>query len=126
MNVTATLESITISMALEKCTFTHKGKPLHVYKLPVSLGFARKPADLKELAGGWPEPVYVFARIEMDPLGFDAFAANLSRDTDWLEGMALALPVEGRACVMVVSTGRPVLFVDTQGYTYARYVARLG
>jgi hypothetical protein len=82
---------------------------------------------LSELGGGELEVVYVFKRIDMDPLGFDAFARNLCRDTDWLEGLFLVIPVaNARACVMVVATGRPILFIDTQGYSYARYVARLG
>ncbi len=120
-------DSISLRLSLTSEQFTGPAGPVTVLKLPIPLSFACKARDLSELGGGELQTVYVFRRIDMDPLGFDAFARNLCRDTDWLEGQFLAIPVaNARACVMVVATGRPILFIDTQGYSYARYVARLG
>jgi hypothetical protein len=120
-------DAISLRLSLTSEQFTGPAGPVTVLKLPIPLGFACKARNLSELGGGELHAVYVFKRIDMDPLGFDAFASNLCRDTDWLEGLCLALPVvNARACVMVVAAGRPILFIDTQGYSYARYVARLG
>jgi hypothetical protein len=122
-----TADAITIRMELEPVTFKLNGKDVLMHKLPHPLAFSRKAADLSELSGGAQSYVYVFKRIDMDTLGFDHFARNLCRDTDWLKDQYHAIPVNGaRACVMVLATGRPILFIDTQGSDYARYVARLG
>jgi len=120
-------EAISLRLSLTSEQFTGPGGPVTVLKLPIPLSFACKARNFSGLGGGELQTVYVFKRIDMDPLGFDAFVRNFCRDTDWLEGLSLALPVaNARACVMVVATGRPILFIDTQGYSYARYVARLG
>ena len=120
-------DAISLRLSLTSEQFTGPAGPVTVLKLPIPLSFACKARNLSELGGGALQTVYVFKRIDMDPLGFDVFARHLCRDTDWLEGQRLALPVaNARACVMVVATGRPILFIDTQGYSYARYVARLG
>ena len=120
-------DAITLRLELKTVILMVKGQAVGLQKLPYPLAFARKPGNLAEVAGGELCDVYVFRRIEMAPLGFDAFARNLLRDTDWLEGLCMAMPLaRARACVMVHAQGRPVLFVDTQGSAYARYVARLG
>lgn len=103
------------------------GEIVNLLKLPVQLGFARKAANLSELKGGETAQVYVFKRVDLSPFDFDFFAQNLCRDAEWLKDQCMALPLGGaRACIMVVAPGRPVLFVDTEGSPYARYVARLG
>lgn len=120
-------DAIHLHLALEKVTFLAGGQPVTLLKLPMPLCFSRKAANLSELGGGSPEMVYVLKRIDMAPLGYDHFARNLCADHAWLDGQCMALPIaNARACVMVVSEGRPSLFVDTQGSSYARYVARLG
>ena len=125
--VQASQDAITMRLSLEQVTFKINGQDVVMQKLPMSLPFSRKAINLRDMSGGEMSTVYVFKRIDMDPLGFDAFARNLCRDTEWLKGQCHALPIaDARACVMVVATGRPVLFVDTQGSDYARYVARLG
>lgn len=119
--------AIHLHLALEKVTFMAGGQPVTLLKLPMPLCFSRKAVNLSELGGGEPQMVYVLKRIDMAPLGFDHFAGNLCADHEWLEGQCMALPIaDARACVMVVAEGRPILFVDTQGYSYARCVARLG
>lgn len=123
----ATNEAIMLRLAFEQVTFKINGQDVVMQKLPTPLPFSRKAVNLREMSGGELSTVYVFKRIEMDPLGFDDFARNLCRDTEWLKGQCHALPIaDARACVMVVATGRPILFVDTQGSDYARYVARVG
>ncbi len=120
-------DAISLRLSLTSEQFTGPAGPVTVLKLPIPLSFACKARNLSELGGGELQTVYVFKRIELDSFEFDVFAENLCRDTDWLEGQCLALPVaNARACVMVVATERPILFIDTQGYLYARYVARLG
>lgn len=122
-----TADAITIRLELELITFKLNGKDILMHKLPHPLAFSRKAANLKEVSGGELSHVYVFKRIDMDSMGFDDFSRNLCRDTDWLKGQCHAIPLnDARACVMVVATGRPILFIDTQGCAYARYVARLG
>jgi hypothetical protein len=116
-----------LEVRLSPVMLSLSGQPTPVLELDTRLSFARKPANLSELGGGTPQTVYVFKRIEMHPLGFDAFARNLLREAEWLKGLSMALPwPDARACVMVVSAGRPLLFIDTQGYSYARCVAKLG
>jgi hypothetical protein len=57
---------------------------------------------------------------------FHPFAARLTAPTDCLADTAQAMPVPGaRACMRVTVPERPILFVASQGYSYARYVARL-
>ena len=125
--VTANDDAIFLRLALEKVSVMHRGRVVDLLKLPMPLAFACKAANLADLGGGSLACVYVFKRIDMDPLGFDAFTRHLCRDAQWLEGLSVALPFsDSRACIMIVSTGRPVLFIDTQGFGYARYVARLG
>ncbi len=119
-------DAITIRLKLEPVTFKLNGEDVLMHKLPHPFAFSRKAANLREVSGGELSNVYVFKRIDMDPMGFDDFARNLCRDTDWLKGLCYAIPLDARACVMVVATERPILFIDTEGSNYARYVARLG
>lgn len=121
-------DAISLRLSLTSEMFTGPTGPVTVLKLPIPLSFACKARNLSEIGGGGQlEAVYIFTRVNMDPLDFDEFSRNLCRRTDWLENLCLARPVDNaRACVMVVATGRPILFIDTQGYSYARYVARLG
>lgn len=119
--------AITLRIPVETVTLNIDGQQVQMQKINTPLPFARKPCTLRELGGGELSHVYVFKRIDMDPIGFDYFARNLLRDADWLDGHFCPIPVaNARACVMVVATDRPILFVDTQGSKYARYVARLG
>ena len=125
--VQTTNNSITLRLGLEQVTFKIDGHDVVMHKLPTPLPFSRKARNLNDMSGGAVASVYVFKRIEMDPLGFDHFARNLCYDNDWLADLSCAIPVaNARACIMVVATGRPILFVDTEGSKYARYAARLG
>ena len=120
-------EGLSLEVRFEMIELLVDGRLVQLLKLPMALPFSRKAADLSQLGGGEAAEVYVFDRIGMDPEVFDAFAQTLCRGTTWLVGRSLSLPIpSARACIMVVSQGRPVLFIDTQGYDYARYVARLG
>ena len=77
-----TADAITIRLELEPVTFKLNGKDVLMHKLPHPLAFSRKAANLREVSGGELSYVYVFKRIDMDPMGFDDFARNLCRDTD--------------------------------------------
>lgn len=86
------------------------------------------------------ETVAVAEVVRMSPEDFDEFANSLLCDVDFLKGKgghALAcwskvFKFDGnsrknnkaavRLCVLVVAPGRPSLYVDPQGYNYARYV----
>ena len=78
----ATSDAITLRLALEQVTFKLDGQDVVMQKLPTPLPFSRKAVNLRDMSGGELSTVYVFKRIEMDPLGFDHFARNLCRDTD--------------------------------------------
>jgi hypothetical protein len=69
--------------------------------------------------------VFVTEAREMTPAEFDAFASQLLKSRDWLSGKGGYL-ADGRLCVEVRATGRPILYVDPSGGDYGRYVARLG
>lgn len=125
--ISVTREALSLTLALEPISVMHRGAAVELLKLPMPLPFACKARNLSELGGGSLNSVYVFKRIDIDALGYDSFARNLCQPHDWLDGLCLALPfTNARACVMLVATGRPILFIDTQGFSYARYVARLG
>lgn len=107
--------------------FSIGGVEVPMRELGVRLPFARKPVTLADLGGGAPERVFIMGRVELDGPAFDLFAGNLTHGRDWLEKRCYALPLaDARACTMVTAPERPILFVDTQGSNYARYVARLG
>lgn len=91
--VQASQDAITMRMALEQVTFKINGQDVVMQKLPMSLPFSRKAINLRDMSGGEMSTVYVFKRIDMDPLGFDDFARNLCRDTEWLKGQCHALPI---------------------------------
>jgi hypothetical protein len=102
------------------------GQPIPMLELGIELPFARKPADLSDFGCGAPQRVLVHKHQQLEAAEFDRFASRLCARTAWLEGEALAVDdPRTHCCVMVTAPGRPILFVDTQGYGYARYVARL-
>lgn len=102
------------------------GQAVRFSELGHTLPFARKPVDLGDFACGTPQRVFVHCHKPLTQSEFDEFAASLTRSRPWLADTARAMPIaNARACVMVTAPERPILFVDTQGYDYARYVARL-
>lgn len=124
-------DSISLRLIFEAEQFTTHSGVVTLQRLPMALPFARKAADLSELGGGGLQTVYVAQRVHVTPGEFDAFACRLCADAPaWLAQARDALPAFGVAggavCVMVAAEGRPILFIDFQGYSYARYVARLG
>lgn len=125
--VTDSPDWLILKFALREHEFLIDDATVKMRELDAQLSFSRKPVSLADMGGGSPERVFIFDHVELDPMGFDSFARNLSRDHDWLSGRYALMPIaHARACVMVTSQDRPILFVDTQGSSYARYVARLG
>lgn len=53
---------------------------------------------------------------------FDAFANDLMSDRDWMKGHGGIEDGKIRHCILVVAPDRPSLYIDPQGYEYARYV----
>ena len=104
------------------------GRTKRADRLDLSLPFARKPANLQAvidgLYGSLPCGIYVERELVLSLEAFDAFAANFYAEQPWLD------PDQGgghdcMVCVQVSAPGRPVLFVNGEGYGYARFVAIL-
>lgn len=117
----------TMTITIERTPRTlHIGdNAIEVEELSIRLPFARKPADLGEVAGKEQTKVYITETKELTPAEFDAFAASLLVSRDWLRGKGGGTS-DGYLCVEVKAPGRPYLYVNPEGGDYARYVARLG
>lgn len=119
-------DCLLIRISFKPVTLIIDGLAVHMHELGTTLPFAHKPVNLADFACGAPQRVFVHMRRQLTQGEFDQFAGRLSASTHWLEGTARSVPIPGaRACIMVTAPERPILFVDTQGYRYARYVARL-
>ena len=117
----------TMTFTIERTprTLQFDGAAINVEELSVRLSFARKPADLSEVGGECNYKVFVTETREMTAPEFDAFASQLLKSHDWLSGKGGYLE-DGRLCVEIRASGRPILYVDPSGSDYGRYVARLG
>jgi hypothetical protein len=119
-------ETLTICLPFKTVSLMIDGQAVLMSELGIKLPFAHKPVDLCDFGCGTPQRVFVHMRRQLTQAEFDRFANRLTADTSWLIGTAVSIPIIGaHACVMVTAPQRPILFVDTQGYSYARYVARL-
>ena len=125
MNTPSNRTEMTITIERTPRTFTVDGNDIQVEELGISLPFARKPVDLRDMSATGDYIVYVTETRTMTPEEFDGFAANLLTSRDWLTGKG-GYVGNGRLCVEVHAPGRPYLYVDPSGGNYARYVARLG
>ena len=125
MNTPSNRTEMTITIERTPRTFTVDGNDIQVEELGISLPFARKPVDLRDMSATGDYIVYVTETRTMTPEEFDGFAANLLTSRDWLTGKG-GYVGNGRLCVEVHAPGRPYLYVDPSGGDYARYVARLG
>jgi hypothetical protein len=118
---TTTMTTMTITIERKLLTLTIEGAPLVVQELSLRLPFARKPADITDMAVTGDYVVYVTET----PEEFDGFSLNFFTSRDWLAGKG-GYAGQGRLCVEVHAPGRPYLYVDPSGSNYCRYVARLG
>ena len=125
MNTPSNRTEMTITIERTPRTFTVDGNDIQVEELGISLPFARKPVDLRDMSASGDYIVYVTETQTMTPEEFDGFAANLLTSRDWLSGKG-GYVGNGRLCVEVHAPGRPYLYVDPSGGDYARYAARLG
>ena len=116
---------MTITIERTPRTLQFEGTAIEVEELSVRLPFARKPCDLCEVGGEGNYKVFVTETREMTTVEFDAFACQLLKSRNWLSGKGGHFE-DGRLCVEVRATGRPILYVDPSGGDYGRYVARLG
>jgi len=122
---TTTMTTMTITIERKLLTLTIEGAPLVVQELSLRLPFARKPADITDMAVTGDYVVYVTETRTMTPEEFDGFSLNFFTSRDWLAGKG-GYAGQGRLCVEVHAPGRPYLYVDPSGSNYCRYVARLG
>lgn len=89
--------------------------------------FACKAVNLAEVRREAPTDrrgsrLIVIAERFMSEAEYDAFAANLLADYDWLDGLGGGPDAWSRRVVRVSAPDRETLFVDPSGYRYARYV----
>jgi len=119
------MPSMSIIIERTPMTLNIEGKVFNVEKLGIRLPFARKPVDLEGISGGGDDEIYVTETVLLTPEEFDEFANNLLKSREWLAGKG-SYAGKGRLCIEVHAPGRPYLYVDPSGNSYARYVARLG
>ncbi len=119
------MTSMTITIERTPRTLQFESAAIEVEELSVRLPFAQKSANLSEVGGEGNYKVFVIETREMSPAEFDGFACQLLKSRDWLSGKGGYL-ADGRLCVEVHATGRPILYVDPSGGDYGRYVARIG
>ncbi len=119
------MPSMTITVERTPMTLRIDGREIRVEKLGIKLPFGRKPTDLTDIAASGDDAVYITETRELSAEEFDAFAGQLYKSRDWLDGKG-GYWEDGRLCVEVHAPGRPYLFVDPSGSDYCRYVARLG
>ena len=117
----------TMTLTIERTprTVRFNGELLHVEELGARLPFACKPDNLREMCATGEHRIYITETVALTAQAFDAFASDLSRPQAWLAGKGGNV-ADGCLCVEVCAPGRPYLYVDPSGNTYARYVARLG
>ena len=104
--------------------------------------FARKPSTLADVRNDMAaihamhrqkdqpedqEEYYIAEEIELSPGEWEDLTSSLLADRDWIEAFsAKDYPNDGGGvpCLRVTSASSEIaLLIDTQGYTYARYVA---
>jgi len=119
------MTTMTITIERTPRTLQFDGTTIDVEELGVRLPFARKPVDLSVVGGSGNYKVFVTETREMTPSEFDAFASQLLKSRDWLNGKGGYFE-DGRLCVEIRATGRPILYVDPSGGDFGRYVGRLG
>lgn len=94
------------------------------------LVFIRKPRDLDEvvadtrpMTGGTVDRTEIVETVSLTADDYDAFAADLLAERDWLAGKGGWTRDGTWLAVAVTAPGRRTLFVDPSGASYARYVA---
>jgi hypothetical protein len=124
MSNRTTTTAMTITIERKLLTLTIEGAPLVVQELSLRLPFARKPADITDMAVTGDYVVYVTETRTMTPEEFDGFSLNFFTSRDWLAGKG-GYAGQGRLCIEVHAPGRPYLYVDPSGSNYCRYVAAI-
>ncbi|AKJ30819.1 hypothetical protein [Caldimonas brevitalea] len=125
MDITISQDAVTISIARTHRSVMFNGQRFEVTELGIPLPFARQPGTLHDVKDGDLQWVYVTDTHEMTAAEFDEFASDLLKRREWLiqEGGAVG---GGFLCLEIAAPGRPILYVNSEGAGYARYVARLG
>jgi hypothetical protein len=138
-------DALGLSLPIRPINLEHAGQQVRLMHLARPLVFARKPSNMSVAASitdgarsvdqADAQDVLAFGLAVLPVALFDRFASTLLEHRDWLgkfweDGWRFALAhqaheLDGRLCVLVTAEDRPILAVDTQGSTYARYVAVL-
>ncbi len=118
------MSTMTITIERTPRTLQWGAQSIAVEELSVRLPFARKPIDLNEVGGTGQKMVFVTETHELTSAEFDVFASTLLKSRDWLSGKGGGID-DGYLCVEVTAPGRPYLYVNPEGFDYARHVAIL-
>ncbi|MCW7542092.1 hypothetical protein OOT46_30310 [Aquabacterium sp. A7-Y] len=125
MNITIEADAMTIHIARTPRTVWINGERVTVTELGPALAFSRKPARLADVGGGELQRVYITVTHEMTTGEFDDFVGDLGRSREWMTGEGGSVG-DAFLCLEIVAPDRPALYVNPEGSSYARYVARLG
>ncbi len=89
--------------------------------------FARKPESLAEVKAAAQSSAYHFERVHvaetiaLTTAEYDDFTRNLLKDRSWLAGKGGGMNGSIQA-VAVTAPERTTLYVNPEGFSYARYV----
>ncbi len=95
----------------------------------INITLVRKPSNLEELEqdikDGWGERTR--AKVEevkkLSTSEYDKLCKNFFAHTSWLDGKGgTALPEHVTSVIEVQAPGRKTLYIDPEGFDYARYV----
>lgn len=131
--------SLAVALQIKPLVLDQGGLPAEIAQLPCRLTFVRKPVNLDEViykgerSIGDLAAVHALGMVVLTSEQFDEFAGTLLATREWLGKVwedcwrraiaHRAHEVDARLCVLVTAEGRPVVAIDTQGATYARYAA---
>lgn len=93
----------------------------------ILIRFARKPESIAEVRAAATSTAYRFERvsiaetIELTEAEYDNFARLMYKNWDWLDGKGGERDGLIQA-IAVTAPERPTLYVNPEGYSYARYV----
>lgn len=92
--------------------------------------FFRKPMSLKEIESGTfndegqLEEAKITEQVILTAQGYDDFTSNFMLGRPWLDGKG-GFKNKIRQVIRVTAPEREDLFIDPEGYSYARYVGFL-
>jgi len=121
------MTQMTLTIERQPRTFTIGDREIPVEELVgIRLPFARKAPSLEEACfGGKPQGILVTETRELAPDEYDWLSDHLLWDYPWMAGKGGGTSSHS-FCIEVSCPGRPILYINPEGSSYARYAARLG